>query len=389
MKRIDIIFFDVTSGHRTAAFALEKALMMQDASLEIRVVNFIEILESHKVLQTLAQIGIAFSNWCVRHEKAWFMPQQIGVFQTIQAHLPDNAIHAIASFWRTNPPDLVVSVMPIVNWMLERALHHALPNSPYLVIPVDFEESKANYWFDTRADAYYLNPTETLVSQSKRRGVADTRSLRLGGMPIDPIFYNNPPHDKASALQGLGLNPDYPTVLVCFGGQGSIMVERCAAKLSEIQAPINAIFLCGRDEQLLKRMKALETPYAKAVLGYMVEAPAYYYHLADILIGKPGSMTITEAIITHTPIVAIEAQTLALVQRGNEAWLRQSGVGEVAKLESLQKVIERILSSKAIQTKIEGEWHRGVFEIAEIIRQFLQTGVFQAVNDYQIVEVQE
>lgn len=388
MKRIDIIFFDVTSGHRTAAFALEKALIQQDSTLQIRVINFIEILEAQKALQALARFGVAFSNWCVRHERAWFMPQQIGAFQTIQANLPDTAIQAIASFWQTNPPDILISVVPIVNWMLERALHQVCPTCPYLVIPVDFEESKANYWFDTRMDAYYLNPTKKLVAQAEACGIGNKRNLGVGGMPIDPIFYSNPPHDKASALQELGLNPAYPTVLVGFGAQGSVMVERCAAKLSELQQAINVIFLCGRHEKLRQKMQALTTPYPKAVLGYTVEAPAYYYHLADILIGKPGSMTITEAIITHTPIIALEAQTLALVQRGNEAWLRQSGVGEVATIENLPASIERILGSKTTKEGIEREWHRGVFEIAEILLQFLQTGIFQAAETYQTVEVQ-
>ncbi|GAB4515038.1 MAG: hypothetical protein OHK0046_17950 [Anaerolineae bacterium] len=375
MKRIDILFFDATSGHRTAAFALEKA-MQQTADVEVRVLNLTEVLHTQPVLQQLASSGVDLFNWCTRRERVWFLRQQFVFFQTIQANVPSRMIRQVAEFWQDDPPDMVVSVLPICNLLLERAFHTIQPAGAYVIIPVDYEEAQHNYWFDARADAYYLNPSHVLTEQAGKAHIPSERNLRVVGMPIDPLFYNTVLPDTRTALHELGLNPDYPTVLVSFGGQGSVMVRKCAEKLSLVEQPINAIFLCGRHKQLYDYLRAFPTPYPKAVLGYTLEAPAHYYHLADVLVGKPGSMTITEAIVTRTPLVAIKSQALAPVQRGNEAWIQQSGVGDVVTLDGLPDAIAQALASDRINDNIAREWHRGVFEIADMLRQFVHTGAF-------------
>ncbi|MDX2077089.1 MAG: glycosyltransferase [bacterium] len=367
MKQVDIIYFDATSGHRTAAFAIEKALKIQNPTIQVRVLNLVDILESQKVLQMIARMGVDVFNWGVKREKAWFLRQQVGLFQFIQSHIPQFAINAVAKFWQTNPPDAVVSVLPISNWLLERALHVACPTCPYIIIPVDYAENKSRYWFDSRIDAYYINPTPTLHQQCIEVGIEENRAISIKGMPIDPIFYEKPDINKREVLTQLGLNPDYPTVLVGFGGQGSVMVKRCAKKLAQSHKPVNVIFLCGRHAKLYREITSTKTHYPKVVLSYLPEPPVYYYHLADIIIGKPGSMTITESIITAKAILAIKSKSLALVQRDNEAWIRQSGVGEVIHVHELPNAIERVLTSPNIQNHIQREWHEGVFDISNII----------------------
>jgi UDP-N-acetylglucosamine:LPS N-acetylglucosamine transferase len=370
MKQIDIVFFDATSGHRTAAYALEKAFK-QAADVRVNVLNLTDILCKQPFLRTLAKSGVDSFNWFVQREQVWFLRQQFSFFQTIQANVPSSMIQQVADFWRDNPPDMVISVLPICNLLLERAFHRVNPIGTYFILPVDFEEGQRNYWFDRRADAHYVNPTQKLVDQAEQIGIPSERNLRVTGMPIDPLFYDITVTDRSKALQELGLHPDNPTVLVSFGGQGSITAKKCAEKLSQVKTPINAIFLCGKHKQLYTELQALATPYRKTVLGYTPEAPAYYYHLADVLIGKPGSMTITEAIVTRTPLLAIKSQSLAPVQRGNEAWLEQSGVGSVITLEMVPEAVESILGSELVNHHIEREWHRGVFETAALLLRFV------------------
>jgi processive 1,2-diacylglycerol beta-glucosyltransferase len=365
--RIDLVFFDVTSGHRSSALALAKAIEMQHPQVRIRVLNFTDILRYQPFLQSLAHAGIDLFNWGVRREQAYFARQQIQLFQLIQANLPASMIEQVAHFWREDPPDGVVSVMPICNWLLERALHHLNPHSAYIVVPVDFEEPHRNYWFDRRMDCFYLAPTTVLFQQAQQRGIAPQRVHAVRGMPIDPLFYQPAPPNRAEALQALGLDPQLPTILVGFGGQGSVLVQRCAEQLDRLGNTINVIFLCGRDAQLRQQIEQRRAPYRMVACGFSPEPPAASYHMADILVGKPGTMTITEALITRTPFLAIESRSLAVVQRGNEAWLRQSGVGEVIRLPDLAAAVERLLRSTTVNQQIEAEWHRGVFDIAAMI----------------------
>lgn len=380
MKRVDLIYFDVTSGHRSSALAIEKALNMLDEPVETRVLNFTDVLKHHTPLQMLANAGINLFNWGVRYERAYFAAQQVGLFQIIQALVPPSEVRKIAKFWQHDRPDVVVSVMPICNLMLERTLHAVYPDCPYVVIPVDYEEPQRNYWFDTRMDALYINPTLKLAEQAAAAGVRAECQITVKGMPIDPLFYQSPDFDAGQALTRLGLDPANPTVLVGFGGQGSVLVKQCAEALFKVNRPLNVVFLCGRHQSLYDEISAMKTPYPKLVLSFMPEAPAYYYHLADVIVGKPGSMTITEAVVTHTPILAVESKSLAIVQRGNEVWLRRSGVGEVIHIPDLVNALHRVLSSSTVQQNIEREWHQGVFDIARIITQIAYGSGLQANN---------
>lgn len=368
MKHIDILYFDVTSGHRSSAIAIQKALVDADSTLRIRLVNFTDLLQHHPLLHRLAKIGIDTANSGVRREYTWFLRQRIGFFQWVQENLSLATLKNLTRFWSDDAPDVLVSVMPFCNLMVERILHLANPNAQYVILPQDFEEPKRHYWFDPRVDASYINPTIMLTDKARETQIPDERCIKVSGFPIDPAFYEAPPTNKNEALSKLGLNPDFPTVLVGFGGQGSILVKQCAEGLLKVKTPINAILMCGRYEKLKAELLNFPTDYPKVVMGFTPEAPSYYYHLADVMIGKPGSMTITEAFVTRTALLAVEAKALALVQRGNERWLRQSGVGQVIRIPEVPDAVERMLSSSTtIQANIQREWHSGIFEIAEII----------------------
>jgi hypothetical protein len=368
MKRVDLLYFEVTSGHRSAAMAIQKALLQTDPDLRVRLVNFVDLLQHHRLLHHLAELGVTTANMGVRLEQTWFLSQRIGFFQWLQENLPPATLRNLTRFWAGDAPDVVVSVIPFCNLMVERILHLVNPQAQYIVLPQDYEEPKRHYWFDRRMDASYINATAMLMEQARAAGIPAERCIRIAGFPIDPLFYAAAPADKAAALSELGLNPALPTILVGFGGQGSILVKRCAEQLRHVQTPFNAILMCGRYQKLKDDLSTFATPYPKVVLGFTPEAPGYYYQLADIMIGKPGSMTITEALVSRTALLAVEAQALALVQRANEKWLRQSGVGEVIRLPALPAAVERLLAtSTTLQAHIQREWHDSIFETAAII----------------------
>ncbi|MFO0602912.1 MAG: hypothetical protein U0324_07040 [Polyangiales bacterium] len=364
MKHVDIVYFDVTSGHRSAAQAILRALARRDGGLDVRLVNLVDALSGDRRLQGLARGGIDAFNWCMRRELPLFQRQQIGFFQALQRALPPSAQAHVGGFWRRRPVDLVASVTPICNGFLQRALHTARPAAPYVVVPVDLTEGKARYWFEPDIDAHYLNPTERLMEQCRAAGVAEARATAVRGMPVDPAFYDHRGGDRAEVLARLGLDPSLLTVLVSFGGQGSVLVERCARALRPLGAGCNVIFLCGRDEAGRARVERLEAPYRKCALGFTEEPPAAWYGLADVVVGKPGSMTLTEAIVMRKPLVALRSGTLAVVQRGNEEWIERAGVGAVVELDGLADAVRRLHGSAAVRAAIDRHWHRGVEEIA-------------------------
>ena len=63
---------------------------------------------------------------------------------------------------------------------------------------------------------------------------------------------------------------------------------------------------------------ALTLPSGGLLASSRSETPTDYHRLADFVIGKPGSMRITEALIDRKPLIIIQSRGMRPLQRGNE-----------------------------------------------------------------------
>lgn len=267
-----------------------------------------------------------------------------------------------------NPPDAVVSVVPMYNPVLYRSAHMANPDTVCITIPVDFEEVRSRYWFTPNVKQHYLLATDLLITQAKKARIPDAFLHRMPGMIIDPAFYCDPPTNIPHEIEQLGLDPELPTGVVSFGGQGSVVVHEIATQIAQSSLKVNMIFLCGRDTNSYEAVRNLSTPYRKLVLRYTEKPPHYYHQIADFVIGKPGSMTLTEALIICKPFIFIKSRGMAPVQCGNEAWVLEHGTGVMANgAKRVAQSVEQVLSSPLYREKAESYWHDGVFKTADTV----------------------
>jgi UDP-N-acetylglucosamine:LPS N-acetylglucosamine transferase len=368
-RNVDIVYFDAGSGHRSAALALQAVLHQHQPGWRVRTVNLLDLLATHRIFQRTTRLGIAYFNWMLRRERIFDLRGLIRLSLLCHDLVTVAGQRAIARFWADAPPDVIVSVTPMNNEVLARSARLAQPRATYITIPVDFEEVMPRYWFTPKQDIHYLVGSDRLAAQAERVGIPAARVERLSGFPIHPGFYTEPPANVVAELARLGLNPNLPTALVSFGGQGSILVRDVARRLVETGLRLNLILLCGRDERLRADLEAWHTPVPKLVLGYTPESPVIYHQLATFVVGKPGTMTITESLVAGRPLIAPEADGMAPVQRGNQAWLQASGVGLVAPgLAGLEPAVREVLAHREqFHQRIARLRSRGVFEAAESI----------------------
>lgn len=364
LSRIDVVYFDAGSGHRSAALGLARAL--EDGfPVRARAVDVLEVIRGHALFHRTVRAGIGYFNWWLRREGVWDLKGLINLSLLSHDLVSTAGVRAIAGHWAEEPPCAVVSVTPMYNPVLARALRLARPGAPYVVVPVDMEEGKPRYWFDPRTDADYLLTGPRQREQALRAGIPAERLHELPGMVIDPVFYGPPPPDRAAALEGLGLDSGRPTGVVSFGGQGSVLVERCVRALEGVERPLNVIALCGRDAALRARVESLPTRHRRVVFGFAPEPPVHYLHLADFAVGKPGSMTIVEALTTGTPILALRSGGMWVVQRGNERWVEEVGAGAVVpRPEALPAAVARVLDDPALPERLRALRHDAVFAAA-------------------------
>jgi len=368
MMKIDIVFFDAGSGHRSSARGLERAIAAARPDWRVRMLNIVDVFAPNKQFHRIVCAGINHFNRQLKREKVFDLKGLINLSLMFHDFLSPRGIREISEFWKDDPPDAVVSVTPMYNPALYRSAGMINPAVQCVTIPVDFEEVKARYWFTPKIRQHYLVATTRLERQARAAGIPEPLIHRISGMPIDTEFYEAPGINVADELARLGLDPALPTGLVSFGGQGSVLVSEIAKRISNSGLKLNMILLCGRHSECYEQLRNLKTDYPKLALSYTEETPVYYQRLAQFIIGKPGSMTITEALIAGKPVIAIKSRGMSPVQRGNEEWVKEHRVGViVARIDELPSAVNDVLTSDDYRRNAESARHQGVFEAAEHI----------------------
>lgn len=371
-SQIAIVFFDAASGHRSAAAGLRKELVKQNPTWNVKTINITDIFDYHRSFGKIVRLGIGYFNRQIKRDKIFDLHGLINLSLLCHDLTGERGIKKIARFWEGFRPDAVISVTPMYNPVLYKSAKLTNPFVKCITIPVDFEEVKPRYWFTPGVEQHYLNATDHLTDQALRSGIHKTYVHDLSGMIADPDLYSIPDINRLSAFRTLGIDPELPTGFISFGGQGCNRILEIAREAWRQSVKANFIFMCGKNESLYQEVTALKTSYPKVVFRYLPETPVHYLHLSDFAIGKPGAMTITEALITGTPLIALKSKGMSPVQRGNEQWIERTKTGIVAKdIRSVVESIHKIISDKEIKNNILNHKHNAITEAAHKIKQII------------------
>ena len=371
-KRLDFVFFDAGGGHRSAANALKAVIQQQGRPWEIRLVNLQEILDPLDIFRKYTRIRMQ-DVYNVMLQKGWTLgsAQMTVLMHGLIRLYHGGQVRLLTEFWKQGERDLVVSLIPNFN----RALRQSLPATPLVTLLTDFADYPPHFWIE-RQDQYLICGTEKAVEQARALGHPKEHIFATSGMILRPSFYEPVTADRAAERRRIGLDPELPTGLVLFGGQGSSVMPEIARRVTAIP-DFNAqfIFICGRNKKLAQRLRSMPTKFPKYVEEFTSEIP-YYMHLSDFFIGKPGPGSISEAIAMRLPVV-VERNAWTLPQeRYNTEWIREKQVGVV--LPSFREIdagLRELLDPdnfSRFRANAAAITNRAVFEIPEILETLLQ-----------------
>jgi len=373
VKKLDFLYFDAGGGHRSAATALRQVMEQQGAGVEIRMVNLQEILDEIDVFRKLTRHRLQdVYNLLLKRGWTFGSPQLVVMMHLLIRMFHRQQVRVLERYWKKSRPDLVVSLVPNFNRALCQSLETALPGTRLVTILTDIADYPPHFWLEPHAQDVVCG-SEKAAQQARAQGHAGHRVHRVSGMILNPRFYDVtplPPEDRAAARKALGFDPAKPVGLVLFGGQGSKVMLEIAQSLPDRQL----ILICGHNEKLAAKLKAIPHPAPLFVEGFTKEIPRYM-QLSDYLIGKPGPGTISEAVAMHLPVI-VERNAWTLPQeRYNAEWVEEQGIGIVLRnFREVAAAVERLLRPgeyekfRAATERIE---NRAVFEIADLIQRLL------------------
>ena len=204
-------------------------------------------------------------------------------------------------------PDLCVAThfLPaeIIAWLKAKRKIQAR----HVIVVTDFDVHAM--WLCRTVDRYCLADEEA-AEYLARLGVP-REILRVTGIPIDPVFAE--PKPQREMRRRHGLDPDRTTLLVSAGGYGVGPIERLVADLLALGRPWQIVAVAGKAEQVRERLAALARRVGKPrdgagrlhVLGFTGEMDEWMA-AADLLVGKAGGLTVSEALARSLPMAIIQ-----------------------------------------------------------------------------------
>jgi processive 1,2-diacylglycerol beta-glucosyltransferase len=163
-------------------------------------------------------------------------------------------------------------------------------------------------WLCKTVDRYYVALAES-AEYLTRIGVPPEK-LCVTGIPIDPAFAR--PVDKAAVRRRLGLQERGQVLLIAAGGYGVGPVEQLVRDLLALGRPWQIVAIAGNGEKLKKRLEQIPRSAGQlpggderlVTVGFTKEMDQYMA-AADLLVGKAGGLTTSEALARELPMALV------------------------------------------------------------------------------------
>lgn len=321
--RVFLLITDAGGGHRAVASSLVEWARRAGKPWDIRIVNFYrEMLQGEEpVKRLLGFYGEDAYNVILKQQ----IRQPVPLLQRLTAiavHIPHpRARRAAAEFLAREQPDLTVSLMPFVND--ECARLHGEAGVPFGIVCTDVADIEPRMWFTPGAmagAAFVCVGSAEAARQAREAGAGDR--VRETGLIVHPRFFDGETRQlsAAEARCRLGLNPLTFTVAILMGGYGGTSIRTLVRHLEGLESPCQIVACCGHNDRLCREIERVAATSRNDILalGFTTEIPAIM-RAADVLIAKPGTTTLMEALTVGVPLVLDAVRTMPQ-ERPNLAW---------------------------------------------------------------------
>ena len=383
VKKILILSNESGSGHKQTARVLAQALQQDNRNVRI-VSTFNELFIDLDIGEKLFGFsGEAIYNTLILKKEA--SPLLYRVFFGIIHYLyrvprRKELTRRLSTFFKQEKPDLVISVIPIINQEIVTAIEG---HCPCVIVQTDLFEHEEKSWFWRKLlpeGIWFVKDNHPFQLSGTQRGFtqactysSDKHKVRqMSGTVIDPLFTEDTQLDIKAERRKSGLSMDRPVGMFLYGGYPPERVLNLARQLDKLNVDAQFIFICGNNKALQEALQKLPTSYRKIVVGFSEQIP-HYMKIADFLVGKSGPGTIMESIALGLPLLLDVSHVMPHESR-NASWVEERNLGKSFKtarelaerINSLENADESIISHKALSK------NTAVLDVSTLVDEILQ-----------------
>lgn len=339
-----ILTASIGSGHIKAAEAVETELRRLQPEAEITTIDFMSRRTSrlHWFMKKFYLVMLAF------------VPNLYDVFYHLSGgasggRFVQEAFALVMSpvmrhLARRYRPDLVLCTHPFPEGAAARLKCHG--EADYLLGTVMTDYSLHQIWLYEGVNCYFM-ATEEMRTGMMQHGFPEDRLVAVG-IPVSGILQEMT--DKEGVRRALAIPEGQPAVMLMGGGLGLGGIEENLRALEGIPSRLTLLVVAGRNERLLGRVQdfADASHHQVLVWGY-TDQVHFLMRGADLLITKPGALTISEAFVLglpmllHDPIPGPETENaIYATHHGAAVWLHPG--------EDIALAVRRLLQGTRLQS---------------------------------------
>ncbi|MBN2831349.1 MAG: UDP-N-acetylglucosamine--LPS N-acetylglucosamine transferase [Candidatus Omnitrophica bacterium] len=331
------MYISDVSGHCNAALAVEKAVRIFKPDTEILNINAFNYTNplAEKITNSIYMgiIKIAPKIWDYLYDN----PEIVRRIERTKENIHKANSPKLKKLFDKFLPDAVICTQAFPCGMVADYKKTYGVNLPLVAVLTDYVPH--SYWIYDSVD-YYIVPSEDIARSLIKKGVNAKRVKPLG-IPFDPKFSQK--LDKENLFNKYKLNPAIPTVLIMGGGHGLGPIKTICRSLERVKPDIQEIIVTGVNKKLYKSLRRRIKKYAKKILlfGYTQHINELM-ELADIVISKPGGVTISEVLSKGKPMIIVKP--LPGQEANNTRYLTGAGAAiKIDKPKDIYLVIEDLI----------------------------------------------
>lgn len=338
--RVLILSISAGGGHEHAAEAIKDYINLEDPNSEVRVIDAFKyinpIIDKVVIGSYLKTIKVTPSLYgkLYTHSEGEYT-----IVNTIGSKFIEIMTHKLLPLVEEFNPDILVGIHSFSTEMISVMKTKYQVYIPSVSIITDYYPHTT--WLHPNIDAYVVSSSD-MIEDMVAKGMPRDIIYNLG-IPVKPDFIKK--YDRESTLKELSLSKDKTTILVMGGSLGIGKISYIYKELIKVKSEIQIIVITGSNKKLYSELIKLKesSPKETRIIGY-TDKVNKYMQISDLLLTKPGGLTITEALICQVPL-ALFSPIPGQEERNAQFLLKHNLAVNLSDIESCKETIESLLSS--------------------------------------------
>ncbi len=365
--RILILSASTGGGHLRASSALKTYILNHDSNSTVEIVDTLKYV-SPLLNKTVTEGYEQLAKKSPKVYGAMYKTANIDICKSFLAAFNSLFSKKLIPLLSEFNPDIIISTHPFATEMVSNLKDTYNITIPLVCIMTDYAPHKA--WIGDNVDAYVVS-NDDMVDMMVDIGV-NKDIIYPYGIPIEDSFHLS--NNKDNTLSELGLSEGKPTILIMAGSFGVTDILKIYNNITKIDIDFQIIVITGRNKKLYEAFEKLldnsietsstiskvskalsekiafssktqESKPKPTKLIYFTNEVHKYMQVADLIITKPGGLTISEALACNLPMAIFNA--IPGQEEENAEFLINNNMAvKLEKGSTCAKTIENLLSNR-------------------------------------------